>query len=322
MTTEEEILESLALCENLPDYEDFDKVVKEMQVLSDELVPEASEVKAPDVQNTDVEVDEPISPIAASSANVKYDEVTRPIPTIKGVPVEEEKIDELVDQVVDELAKEDTKETIVEPEESDEPIKTIEPVNPIEDEPEEDEETPLDKKKEIIKGVISLFICVLIAFGISYGITHYVAHHTQVEGSSMEPNLHDGDEIIVEKVSYYINEPERYDVIVFPFSDGVYYIKRIIALPGETIQIIDGKIYIDGVQLWENYGNETIEDPGLAKEEITLAKDEYFVLGDNRNSSVDSRKGEVGVVKRKKIVGKAWLRFYPFDRFGVLQHQS
>ena len=360
MTTEEEILESLAICDNLPSYDDFEQVVSDIHELSDKLdidLP-AEEEKEKRKETADNEVAakpmiseeinipaEPIVPVAASSANVKYDEVTRPIPTVKGVPIVSPPIEQPVEE------KEETKEAVSVPENLkkeeavpvSESTKREEEAASVSENAEKEEQTVSEtenikqdtqdetlpendskegKGKEILRGILGLLVCIAAALLISVLITHFVAHHTHVEGSSMESSLHDGDEIIVEKVSYYMHDPERYDIIVFPFSDNVYYIKRIIGLPGETIQIKDGKIYIDGVQLWEQYGNEQIKDAGLAKEEIVLGKDEYFVLGDNRNSSIDSRKAEVGTVKRSEIIGKAWLKFYPFSDFGFLQHQQ
>ena len=95
--------------------------------------------------------------------------------------------------------------------------------------------------------------------------------------------------------------------------------KRIIGLPEETIQIKDGYVYINDKQLEEDYGKEIIEDSGLAVDKITLKKDEYFVLGDNRNGSIDSRRTDIGAVKREQIKGKAWLCFYPFTKFGTIK---
>ena len=140
----------------------------------------------------------------------------------------------------------------------------------------------------------------------------------------MEPALSDGDNLIVDKISYRFHDPERFDIIIFPYQwePNTYYIKRIIGLPGETIQIDDeGNIYIDGEMLRENYGLERIQNPGLAREPVTLGEDEYFVLGDNRNNSTDSRFAEVGVIHRDDIVGRAWVRIYPFDSIGVIRHQ-
>lgn len=135
----------------------------------------------------------------------------------------------------------------------------------------------------------------------------------------MESTLSNGDQLIVEKLSYYFHDPERFDVIVFPYDNNINYIKRIIGLPGETVQIMDGKIFINGEILNEDYGNAVMEEDGIASDVIQLGDDEYFVLGDNRNASVDSRKEEVGNIKREKIQGKAWLRFYPFNDFQIIQ---
>ena len=140
----------------------------------------------------------------------------------------------------------------------------------------------------------------------------------------MEPMLTNGDNLIVDKISYRFRDPERFDIIVFPFQyeDNVFYIKRIIGLPGETVRIDDeGNIYINGEILEEHYGKEVIQNPGRAREEITLADDEYFVMGDNRNNSSDSRDPSVAEVRREDIVGRAWLRIWPFKEFGFIKHQ-
>lgn len=161
--------------------------------------------------------------------------------------------------------------------------------------------------------------CIVISVVLSYAFTHYIAHHTKVEGSSMNDTLNNGDYLIVEKVSYYGHDPERYDIVVFPYSENVNYIKRIIGMPGEKIQIIDGKVYINDAQLTDDiYGRESIADPGVAQEPVYLSDDEYFVMGDNRNSSIDSRSKSVGAVKKDKIEGKAVYRLWPFSDFGAI----
>lgn len=176
------------------------------------------------------------------------------------------------------------------------------------------------ERHPLLRTILSVLICIMVALILSLLITKYVAHHTSVEGSSMEPTLYNGDQLIVEKFSYYFHEPERYDVIVFPFSENVSYIKRIIGVPGDIIQIKNGVIYLNGEEMDEHYGKEElIREPGLAEEEIVLNEDEYFVLGDNRNASVDSRKEEVGIIKRSQIQGKAWVRFYPFDQMTAVE---
>ncbi len=183
----------------------------------------------------------------------------------------------------------------------------------------EDIDESYNETHPFLRVALRILICVLLALLFAIVITKFVAHHTSVEGSSMETTLENGDQLIVENVSYYFHDPERFDVVIFPYNDDVNYIKRIIGLPGETVQIRDGMIYINGEYLEEEYGREDIEDPGLAAEEIQLGPDEYFVLGDNRNASVDSRKSEVGAIHRSDIKGKAWLRFYPMDQISLVE---
>ena len=175
--------------------------------------------------------------------------------------------------------------------------------------------------RELLNTAIYL-LCVL---GAVWLVITFVGQRTEVEGASMENTLHNGDNLIVDKLSYRFHDPERFDIIVFPFQfqDNTYYIKRIIGLPGETVQIMDdGSIYINGEKLEENYGMEVIkpETIGRAAEPIELGDDEYFVMGDNRNNSSDSRTDMVGNIKRENIIGKAWLRIWPVSDFGVLQH--
>ena len=176
--------------------------------------------------------------------------------------------------------------------------------------------------RELLNTAIYL-LCVL---GAVWLVITFVGQRTEVEGASMENTMHNGDNLIVDKLSYRFHDPERFDIIVFPFQfqDNTYYIKRIIGLPGETVQIMDdGSIYINGEKLEENYGMEVIkpETIGRAAEPIELGDDEYFVMGDNRNNSSDSRTDMVGNIKRENIIGKAWLRIWPVSDFGVLQHQ-
>ena len=159
---------------------------------------------------------------------------------------------------------------------------------------------------------------------LTYLVIHYVGQRTQVSGTSMEYTLSDGDNLIVDKISYRFHQPERFDIVVFPFKqeENTFYIKRIIGMPGETVQIDEhGVIYIDGEELEESYGREIIQDPGRAAEPIVLGEDEYFVLGDNRNASSDSRSASVGNIRGEDFVGRAWVRLYPFDKIGFIKHQ-
>lgn len=166
-------------------------------------------------------------------------------------------------------------------------------------------------------------VFLLIIVGATYLIITYVGQRTKVSGQSMETTLHDGDNLIVDKISYRFREPERFEIIVFPYQhkENTYYIKRIIGLPGETVQVVDGYVYINGEILEEHYGNEVMENAGIAEEPITLGEDEYFVLGDNRNHSSDSREPSVGILHREDLIGRAWIRIWPLNNFGVIKHE-
>ena len=165
---------------------------------------------------------------------------------------------------------------------------------------------------------------ILIVVGLTYLILTYVGQRTRVSGHSMETTLSDGDNLIVDKLSYRFGDPKRYDIIVFPYKykENTYYIKRIIGLPGETVQVTDGYAYIDGELLESDvYGAEIMDNSGIAGEPLTLDEDEYFVLGDNRNNSSDSRDPSVGILTREDLLGRAWIRIYPFDKMGVIKHE-
>lgn len=179
------------------------------------------------------------------------------------------------------------------------------------------------KERSILGELLSWLIYIVIVVILSLGIITFIGQRTKVSGHSMETTLSDGDNLIVDKISYRFRDPERFEIIVFPFQyeEHTYYIKRIIGLPGETVQVIDGYVYINGEMLDENYGLEVMDDPGIAAEPITLGEDEYFVLGDNRNHSSDSRDPAVGVLHRDDIMGRAWIRIWPFDKFGVIKHE-
>ena len=151
--------------------------------------------------------------------------------------------------------------------------------------------------------VISVFLAFVFVFAFGY--------RTNVVGSSMEPSLISGQKILINRLVYQISSPKYYDVIAFVPNgneDSHIYVKRVIGVPGDTILIKDGYIYIDGIKLEEDASYDIIKDPGIAETEIYLSDDEYFVLGDNRNYSEDSRSGNIGVVKKSYITGKVWFK--------------
>ncbi len=179
---------------------------------------------------------------------------------------------------------------------------------------------------KMLKKIIASSVYVLGVLILVYLMVTYVGRRIIVDGNSMEPTLYNQDNLIVDKITYRFREPERFDIIVIParYQPEVNYIKRIIGLPGETVFINEnGYIYINGELLEETYGMEAISSDsiGRAAQPITLKEDEYFVLGDNRNDSLDSRSPAVGNVHRTEITGRAWFRVWPLQRFGLLKHR-
>ena len=184
-------------------------------------------------------------------------------------------------------------------------------------------EEPQKIKSNKIKEILGLVLYCVIVIAIMFFVIQYVGQRTVVIGDSMENTLQDGDNLITDKLTYRFIEPKRFDIVVFPFKDNKnqLLIKRIIGLPGETVQIMNGKVYINEYELNENYGNAIIESAGLAANPIVLGADEYFVLGDNRNNSQDSRFESVGNIHRSDLIGRAWIRIWPLNEISLLKHQ-
>lgn len=173
------------------------------------------------------------------------------------------------------------------------------------------------KKKSILvriaQNVVFVILCLIIAYGIARLLTDYVIQPTKVDGISMEETLYSDDILLIDRLTYRFAKPNRGDIIVFPYSMDEYYVKRIIGLPGEAIQIIDGLVYIDGEPLKEPYIANATEDSGVAFEPVLLTQDQYFVMGDNRNHSTDSRSNYIGPIEKSDIIGKVMARIYPFS---------
>ena len=143
-----------------------------------------------------------------------------------------------------------------------------------------------------------------------------------MQESSMEPTMSVGDTFFMNRLIYKVSSPKRGDIIVFRTNasdDAALHIRRVIALPGETVQIADGMIIIDDRLYKEGKGFPNISNPGLAASPITLDNNEYFVLGDNRNNSEDSRYGDIGLINKRYIVGKLWFTVSPVKKLGFLK---
>ena len=172
----------------------------------------------------------------------------------------------------------------------------------------------------IIRELFGWIIFIVLVVAASYVVVTFVGQRTQVSGESMETTLADGDHLIVDKISYRFRDPKRYDIVVFPYryAENTYYIKRIIGLPGETVQITDGKILINGEEVSEDIHVSGIEYAGLAEEPVELGDDEYFVMGDNGTAGGDSRDPGTGNVKKEEIRGKAWYIASPSEDRGTI----
>ncbi|TCK98302.1 signal peptidase I [Natranaerovirga hydrolytica] len=176
----------------------------------------------------------------------------------------------------------------------------------------------------MLKKIGSWVLDILVILIVVYLITTFVGQRTSVIGDSMRPTLQNGNQVIIDKISYRITDPQRFDIIVFPYrmNPNQLYIKRIIGMPGDTIYIEDGLIYINDEPLEEDFGLEEIINPGVASEPITIGQEEYFVIGDNRNNSSDSRFMDVGHISKEDIIGRAWLTIWPLEDFGFLRDNN
>lgn len=170
--------------------------------------------------------------------------------------------------------------------------------------------------------ILELLQVVVFAISIFLFVYLLILQPHKIKGASMEPNFHDGEYLLTDKVSYRLGEPKRGDVIVFraPPTYKDEFIKRIIGLPGEEVKVQNGNIYINGRELDEKYlPKETYVMAGRFTQEgqtITVPEDSYFVLGDNRDHSLDSR--SIGTVERQYITGRAWIVYWPVSDAGTI----
>ena len=169
-----------------------------------------------------------------------------------------------------------------------------------------------------MKGFREIGIIILIAIAI-FAIIKTTIPNYEVRYTCMLPNIEPGELIVVNKVSYHFSDPRRGEVVIFwpPSKSDCPYIKRVIALPGETVEIKDGKVFINGIPLEEEYIKEPMHYTMLPKQ---IPEGEYFVLGDNRNNANDSHCW--GTVSRDNIIGKAWFAYWPLSKWGVIKHYS
>lgn len=167
-----------------------------------------------------------------------------------------------------------------------------------------------DTFREVIGFAFGIVFSAALAFFIVYnwGIK------TSVIGVSMENTLYNGQTILISRLSYLVMKPDVGDIVVFKPNGNEnthYYVKRVVAIPGDTVEFREGRLYVNGIIEEGDY--DKVADPGIAEEPLVLGVDEYFVLGDNRNNSEDSRSGNIGPVNRELIEGRAWYKFTSND---------
>lgn len=190
-------------------------------------------------------------------------------------------------------------------------------------------EDPLNEKFSFFEFIWDLLKTAIVVVVVAFAVKFFLLQPYIVDGNSMLPNFDDQECLLVEKVSYRFNSPKRGDVIVFhpPGQNSINYIKRIVGLPNERVEILENKIkiynnkYPDGIFLDESYIPNNYLTVSDKKDGLySVGNDQYFVLGDNREHSSDSR--EWGNLPKTNILGKAWLEIYPFKNFDLVKHQN
>ncbi|MDR2898911.1 MAG: signal peptidase I [Clostridiales bacterium] len=176
---------------------------------------------------------------------------------------------------------------------------------------------PNEKMRNLAEWVIAIVFAVIVYWFLS----NYVYSSAEISGPSMNPTLEHGERVIVNRMAYWFSAPKRNDIIAFPYPTDPTdnYVKRVLGLPGDEIDIFHGKVYINGEELNDSFSPEEMMPSGDVVFPIIVGEGEYFVLGDNRDSSKDSRYSTVGCIKKENVIGKVSLRFWPIDRVGFVE---
>ncbi len=175
-----------------------------------------------------------------------------------------------------------------------------------------------EPEESAIQTLVNWIVDIVVVIAFACYLVYSVGSRVEVSGSSMNPVLNSGDVVLINRIVYDLGTPARYDIAVFEKENSSYNMKRIIGLPGETVQIRNNLVYIDGKPLDADdiLGQATIA--GIAEYPVELGEDEYFLLGDNRESSEDSRFSGIGIIKREQLTGKVWFKFQPIEEFGLI----
>jgi len=178
-----------------------------------------------------------------------------------------------------------------------------------------------EPEEKRLQSIISWIVDIAVMIALAAYLVYCFGSKVSVNGNSMSPILNSGDVVLVNRFLYDLGSPDRYDIAVFATDENEedINIKRIIGLPGETVQIKENRVYIDGIPLDAEDALSFSSIPGAAEYPIELQEDEYFVLGDNRESSEDSRFAGIGNIRRDQLIGKVWLRFQPLEQLALIR---
>lgn len=174
------------------------------------------------------------------------------------------------------------------------------------------------EEKSLLRRIISWTVDIILVIAFAWFTVYTFGTEINIAGHSMSPYMENGDVVLMNRLSYTLTGPKRFDVVVFQREDKRTNVKRVIGLPGETVQIYGGYIFIGGERLEAENSLDEVSLAGLAETPITLGENEYFLLGDNRDSSEDSRFINVGNVKKEQILGRVWIRILPIRRFSFI----
>lgn len=172
----------------------------------------------------------------------------------------------------------------------------------------------INRLRQIINWIVDIIVVIVFALF----TVHAYGTQVKIAGHSMTPLLRSEDVVLMNRLVYSFGGPKRFDVVVFEREDKKMNVKRVIGLPGETVQVKNGRLYIDGRLLKADNMLDQVSLAGLAENPVILDSDEYFLLGDNRESSEDSRFANIGNVKRRQILGKVWFRAFPVRNIGFI----
>ena len=175
----------------------------------------------------------------------------------------------------------------------------------------------MKENRNFIQSAVHTISNVIVIIALAWFLVHSFLAQGMMTGHSMEPALSDGDLVLVDTLKYRFFSPDRMDIVIFKKADSTENVKRVVGLPGETVTIQNGHIYING-KLLETDKISEISLAGIAENPIELMDDEYFLIGDNADSSEDSRFANVGNVKKSQIIGKIWFRIRPFGSLGLI----